>query len=454
MDIKEALEFLSTPKGWGGQLGLGRMRELLSLLGDPQERLRCVHVAGTNGKGSTSSMIASVLKAAGFKTGLFTSPHLIKWNERFKIDGTDISDGELCAVCEKVKAAADSMDDMPTVFERLTAVGFSWFADSGCDAAVIEVGLGGRFDSTNVLEDPAVCVIAHIALDHTSILGNTVELIAAEKAGIIKPGRPVVIMQQDPSPVKVMTDIAAERGSRCVLTFPEAMRPVYKGPDGQVFDYRGRKGVRLGLAADYQLSNCMLALDAIDELKRQGWSIPEDAVRKGLEEASWDARFQILSRDPLIILDGAHNPDGVEALSKALGSYFPGEKFIFMMGVMADKDYRHMIDMMAPLAEKFICVKPDSSRALGEEALAELIRAHGVEASSAADPFEGLDMALAELGFSYGADGKLIPPESASEGAAGQAAGAALAEAGRKKLCIFGSLYQAGDVLAKWKEIR
>ena len=438
MDIKEALEFLSTPKGWGGQLGLGRMRELMRLLGDPQEKLRCVHVAGTNGKGSTSSMIASVLEAAGFRTGLFTSPHLIKWNERFKIDGADISDEELCAVCEKVKAAADSMDDMPTVFERLTAVGFTWFCDKGCDAAGIEVGLGGKFDSTNILTDPAVCVIAHIALDHTAILGNTVELIAAEKAGIIKPGRPVVIMQQDPSPVKVMTDIADERGSRYVLTFPESMRRVSKGPDGQVFDYRGRKGIRLGLIADYQLSNCMLALEAIDELKRQGWNIPEDAVRRGIESAGWDARFQLLSRDPVIILDGAHNPDGVEALSAALSSYYPGEKFVFMMGVMADKDYRHMIDVMAPLAELFICVKPDSSRALGEEALAELIRAHGVEARSAADPFEGLDMALAELGFGRGEDGKLIPPAENGSG---------------RKLCIFGSLYQAGDVLAKWKEI-
>lgn len=437
MNIEQALEFISTPRGGGGQLGLGRMRELMRRLGDPQEKLRCVHVAGTNGKGSTSSMIASVLKAAGYKTGLFTSPHLVTWNERFKINGIDISDEDLCRVAERVKAACDEMDDIPTVFERLTAVGFEWFFEEGCDAAVMEVGLGGKYDSTNILSAPEVCVIAHIALDHTAILGNTVELIAAEKAGIIKPGRPVVIMSQDESPLKVMTDTAAERGSECIVTEPDRLRFISADMDGQLFDYKERKGIRLSLAAEYQLSNCMLAIDAIDVLRARGWDIPEEALREGLANAGWDARFQLLSKDPLIILDGAHNPDGVEALSKTLKSYFPGRKFVYMMGVMADKDYKHMIDLMAPMAERFICVRPDSHRALDADALAALIREHGVEAESAEDPFEGLDMALAALGCIYGEDGRIMAPETPNG----------------KSLCIFGSLYQAGDVLAKWRKI-
>ncbi|MBR0140042.1 MAG: bifunctional folylpolyglutamate synthase/dihydrofolate synthase [Firmicutes bacterium] len=422
MNYEEAIQFTETRLWKGGYTGFDRLRSVLAELGDPQKRLRFIHVAGSNGKGSTCAMIDSILREAGYKSGLFTSPHLIKYNERVIVNGEAISDEDYAEGCTLVKEAMEAAGVELTIFERLTALGFWYFDLKGCDAVVLEVGLGGRRDSTNVIEMPEAALIAHLALEHTSYLGHTIEEIAVEKAGIIKPGCDAVVMDQDPSAIDVIRTLADARKARMRLTDPSKERLVSSELGLQVIDYRDRKDLKLGLFGSYQFSNAALVLDALDLLIEKGWNISEDAIRRGLEHASWPGRFQLLQRDPIILLDGAHNPDGAEVLADSLRRYLPGMKFDFMMGVMADKDYKEMLDTVAPLADSFICVSPDENRGLRADELRELISAsYGVPADSCASVEEGLELALSR-----------------------QKKGRALV--------IFGSLYQAGDVLKYFKE--
>lgn len=380
MDWNEAIALLHGANWKHTKIGLERMRDFMHALGDPQEKLRYVHIAGTNGKGSACVMTQSILTAAGFRTGLYISPHLDQFNERLSIDGQMISDADLRRLAARVRAAAKTLGEEPTDFEMITAMAFCWFEEQHCALVVLEVGMGGRLDATNVISSPEVCAIMHIGLDHTEFLGDTVEKVAAEKAGILKPGADCVLYHQLPGVMDVVqqrfADVNPDVAARLVITEPSAFTACARAIDGQVFDYRNRPKLRIQLLGNYQMENAMAVLDIIDCLQRRGFGISEEAIRSGLAQATWPGRFELLSRDPLLIVDGAHNPNGVEALVDTIRAYFPDQKINFVMGVMKDKDYHTMLRLIAPYAARFITELPDAHRALRPEQLKSEIRAY------------------------------------------------------------------------------
>lgn len=380
MDWNEAIALLHGANWKHTKIGLERMRDFMHALGDPQENLHYVHIAGTNGKGSACVMTQSILTAAGFRTGLYISPHLDQFNERISIDGETISDADLRRLAARVRAAAETLGEEPTDFEMITAMAFCYFEEQHCDLVVLEVGMGGRLDATNVISHPEVCAIMHIGLDHTEFLGDTVEKVAAEKAGILKPGADCVLYHQLPGVMEVVqkrfADVNPDAAARLVTTDPTAFTARTRTIDGQVFDYRARRHLRIQLLGNYQMENAMAVLDIIDCLQRRGFGISENAIRAGLARASWPGRFEVLSRDPLLIVDGAHNPNGVEALVDTIRAYFPDQKINFVMGVMKDKDYHTMLRLIAPYAARFITELPDAHRALRPEQLKSEIRAY------------------------------------------------------------------------------
>ncbi|MGN0965362.1 MAG: bifunctional folylpolyglutamate synthase/dihydrofolate synthase [Dysosmobacter sp.] len=417
-DFGGIMETLCAPRWQDRKPGLDRMAALLALLGDPQKQLRFVHITGTNGKGSTAAMLAAVLTAAGYSTGLFTSPHLRRYNERIRVDGREISDGELSALLEEVRPLLARLGEKPSQFELLTALGLLYFQRKGCDLAVLEVGMGGRLDPTNVIPSPETAVITAVGLDHTAYLGTTVPQVAGEKAGIIKPGCEVILSHQNREVLDVVAARCADTGARLTVTAPEALTVTAHSLDGQRFSYRDRQDLRIALLGPYQTQNASAALDAADALRRRGWTIPEEAIRRGLASASWPGRFEVLQRRPDLIVDGAHNPNGAAALADCLRTCLPNRPVTFVMGVMADKDSAGMLDLMAPLARSFVTVTPDSSRALDAAALASDIRSRfGLTVRDAGTVEDGVALALSDAG-----------PEDA--------------------VCVFGSLYQVGTVRA------
>lgn len=397
-------------------LGLDRMRELMRRLGDPQKELRFVHVAGTNGKGSVCAMLASVLKAAGYRTGLYISPNLIRVNERIQIDGAEISDDALNDAARRVREAAAGMDDAPLIFEQLTAMALLCFRAQHCDIVVLEVGMGGRLDATNVIDPPEAAVICNIGLDHTEVLGDTVAKVAAEKAGILKTGSPAVLLAQSAEASDVVRRICQERDVPLTVTDPARQTLLGDSLDCQIFSYRQRKDLCLSLLGPYQLRNASAVLDTVDLLNRRGFQISDDALRAGLETVVWPGRFEVLQKHPLLLLDGAHNPDGVRVLNDCLEHYLPDEKLTFVMGVMADKDYRTMISLIVPRADRIFTVTPQNGRALPSAELKALLAAKtAIPITDAGTPENGVRMALAAC-----------TPNQA--------------------VCAFGSLYQVAEI--------
>lgn len=393
MNYTEALEYINGTSWRGSVLGLERITELLARLGDPQEQLKFVHVAGTNGKGSICAMLASVLRRAGLKTGLFTSPYLSRFNERMQINGKQIGDEALAEVVSAIKVCADAMDEHPTEFEMMTAAAFKWFADSGCDIVVLEVGLGGRFDATNVISYPECCVIANIGLDHTAILGSTLSEIAYEKAGIIKYGAPVVLYQQYGETMEVVREVCREKS--CELTVPDFddIALEFDSLDGQVFSYGGNS-YALPLLGAHQLRNAAVVLETIDILRSRGWDIEHDAVESGLYSVAWPARFEVLhTEDPWFVLDGGHNPQCAAALKECIEHYFPVGRRIALTGVLKDKDYVAIADTLAALFDTVICVTPVSDRALPAAELAELYESRGCRTYVSANVEDGVSAA-------------------------------------------------------------
>lgn len=278
MTIEQAMELIHGVAWRGSRPGLARVRELLHRLGDPQDGLQFVHIAGTNGKGSTAAMLASILRAAGYTTGLFTSPYLERFAERMQVNGVPVPDAEFAAVCEALQPCIAAMDDPPTEFELVTAAAMLWFRRRGCDVVVLEVGLGGRLDATNVIAAPACAVITNIGLDHTEILGDTLEQIAREKAGILKPGTRAVSYPQTPEVRAVLHEICAQRGIPLTEVDAAAIAPLTDGVDGQTFTYRGAE-YTLPLLGAHQLRNAAVALETVTALRARGWRIPDAAVR-------------------------------------------------------------------------------------------------------------------------------------------------------------------------------
>ena len=435
MTYTQALDFIHSTCWKGSRPGLERTVELTARLGNPQNSLKFIHIAGTNGKGSTSAMLAAILQRAGYRVGLYTSPFILRFNERMRVGGQDIPDDELAEITEFVKPHAEAMADTPTEFELITAIALVYFARHACDYVVFEVGMGGRLDSTNIIppETVAASVITGIAMDHTAFLGDTPEKIAAEKAGIIKAGVPVVFggnhapvgllpssdaLATAESCARVIREKAAEMGAPYFETDHARLSNIRADLFGADFDFGERKNLHISLAGLYQPYNTATVLTVVDLLKSRGLTIPEEAIREGLASVKWPARFEILSKDPLIIADGGHNPEGIDAAIESVKTYFKGEKILLLTGVMADKDYDRMVARMGEVASRAFCVRPANDRALDPVKYAESFRAIGIPAEGYATVAEGV--------------------RSAAETAKAE---------GKALLCL-GSLYMYGEVRA------
>lgn len=416
MTLDEALDYIHRVDWRGSVPGLSRIDALLNKLGHPESTVKYIHITGTNGKGSTCAMTASVLQAAGYRTGLYTSPYIRRFNERMQINGVPIPDDDLCALVEEIQPLADSMADHPTEFELVTAIGLTWFARHHCDVVVCEVGMGGEFDATNIIPAPEVAVLTNIGLDHTAFLGSTVEAIAATKSGIIKPGCHVVLYPCPPSVEQVVAARCRAVGAPLTVTDFNALHPISHSLGGQTFDWPGLPGLRLPLLGQHQLHNAAVALTILDVLRRRGWHIPDDAIRAGLDAVKWPGRFQVVRRDPIVILDGGHNPQCMEALTQNVSDYLSGYPLTVLTGVLGDKDYAHMYGRLAAQAARFVTVTPRNPRALPAAQLTEMLSALGKPVTACDTIAQGVDATLS-----------LTPPDGAV-------------------LCC-GSLYLLGDVL-------
>lgn len=423
MTYDEAIEYIHGVSSAFCKPGLERIRELCEGLGHPERGLKFIHVGGTNGKGSFCSMLDAVLRAAGLRVGLYTSPYILEFGERMRFMGENIPHDTLVRLTETVKPIAEAMADKPTEFELITAIAFLYFKECRADAVILEVGLGGRLDSTNVIEAPLLSVITGIALDHTAILGDTVAKIAAEKAGIIKPGSPVLYGGEDDEAREVIKSVAAERGSEYFEADYSLLRISTADLRGTRFSYRDVSDARISLLGSYQPRNASAVIDAVSILRGRGLDIPDAALYSGLKSATWHARFEIISSSPLVIFDGAHNPQGIAAATDSIKKYFGDTGVYVLSGVLRDKDYETIAKSISGVAARVYTITPDNPRALTAAEYASTLGALGVEA---------------------------IPTGSIREGVI-TAARAALSD-GVPLICL-GSLYTYADVLAALKSI-
>lgn len=391
-----ALDWLQSLPRLSGEPGLDRMKALLAALGDPQKRGRYVHIAGTNGKGSVAAFTANILQKAGFKTGLTISPYVLDFRERFQIDGQMIPPETLERLAAKVRAAAETLAETPVQFEAVTALALCWFDEEHCDVAVLETGLGGRFDATNAVENTLVAAITRIDLDHTELLGDTVEKIAAEKAGIVKPGCIAVTYPvQEKEALQAIA--AACIREKADLVAPEAEDIHLRR--GGLFENRMEYGgyeVNLALPGAHQACNAAMAIEIALALWRQGLDIPDEAILEGLEATRFPARIEVLRSQPLVLLDGSHNPAGAAALAAPLKAQRLPQKPAAVMGVLADKAAGEMLRALGESFSTIYAVTPDCPRAMSAEALAELAARElpEVPVYPCADLGQALDTAL------------------------------------------------------------
>jgi len=398
MGIKETLEYIHNVKWEGLKPGLERTHELLKALGNPEKTLKFAHIAGTNGKGSTAACMAAVLQKAGYKTGLYTSPYIIRFNERMQVDGEQITDEELENLVEEIRPFADAMKESPTEFEIITALAMKHFQNKRCDIVVLEVGMGGALDSTNVIDTPEVAVIASIGFDHVKELGPTISDIAAAKAGIIKNNSDVVVYGGLPEVEEVFEQVSAKHNAKLRKVDFSRIKKQEFTLDGIKLDIEPYYGILLKLNGAYQPKNATLAVSALEILREKGYKISDADIIDGLSNVKWPGRFEILGRDPVFILDGSHNPQGVEATAESLKLHFDGQKITFVVGVMADKDVDSMIKFIAPQAGTFIAVRPNYPRAMKVDALAEKLSHYGVPVIAAPSVREGVTEAMSIAG--------------------------------------------------------
>lgn len=379
MTYIEAENFIKESHDKVIRLGLDRIEELTKRLDSPQKSLKFIHVAGTNGKGSVCSMTAEILKHAGYKTGLFTSPVISAYREQFQINGQMISEEDFIRYAEIIRGASRSMSDFPSEFEKAVALAFLYFKESGCDFVVLEVGMGGSDDATNVIDVPEVAAIVNIDYDHMNFLGDTLEEIAQKKAGIIKENGTVVMAEQTEAVMDVLARRCHEKRADFRRTSIRNIRIIDRNIDEQVFDYKHFTDIELSLLGNHQCENAAIVLEITDCLIEKGYEIPVDAIYDGMKAVHWQGRFEIKSKEPLFIVDGAHNPNGISALCENLDTYFKDQKFIFITGILRDKDYRQMLQMMLPYAESFVTIQPDNPRAMNASECSHAIRKCGFE---------------------------------------------------------------------------
>ena len=397
MNITEALQYIDGTQWFGSKPGLERTEALLDKLGRPQDRLKYIHIAGTNGKGSCAAMLASILKAAGYRTGLYTSPYLFRFHERMQINGEPVSDEALAELVTRIRPLAEAMDDHPTEFELITAAALLWFAEEHCDIVVLEVGLGGRLDATNVIAAPEAAVLMNIGLDHTAVLGDTLEQIAAEKAGILKPGCEAVAYQQQESVLEVFRQKAREVGAGLHVADFSQLVPEFDSLEGQSFTYRGEP-YALALLGDHQLRNAAVVLETVEVLRRRGWRISREAVEHGLYATAWPARFELVSEEPPFIVDGGHNPQCAESVRRNLLHYFPESRRVLLVGVLRDKDYPALFDILNEAADAWVCVTPNSERALPAAELGKFLERYGKPVTVCESIPDGVETAREQAG--------------------------------------------------------
>lgn len=375
MTYEEALAYIHGTLKFGSKLGLYNIGLLLDLMGNPHKKLKFIHVAGTNGKGSITAFISSILKEAGYRTGVYTSPFIQRFTERIRIGENEISNEDIAGITIFVKECVDKMLSMgenhPTEFEIVTAVALEYYYRKNCDVVVLEVGLGGRFDSTNIIDTPELAVIATISYDHTDRLGKTLPEIAFEKAGIIKPGGDVVVYSQSREVEQVFENACAERGATLHKTDFSTISLHEFGIDGQKFSFCGFEKLEIGLLGRHQTYNAAVALNAMLLLQKKGYHITEADIRRGLLKTKWPGRLEVLSRNPVFIIDGAHNPEAATVLRNALEEYFPERPVTFIMGVLMDKDYQTMMKTILPGCNRLFAVTTDSPKALPAAELAK-----------------------------------------------------------------------------------
>ena len=417
MNYKEAVEKIDSLLVFGSKPGLERVGELIERIGSPDKRLKFVHVAGTNGKGSTCVLIANTLKYAGYKTGLFISPYVLEFRERFQINGEMIPEDKLCEIVEKLFPIVEQMKTegkIITEFEFVFAIAMYWYSEEKCDVVVLETGLGGRFDATNIIGTPLVSVITSISLDHTAILGDTYEKIAFEKCGIIKPnGITVAYGDQKDGVIEVIRNTAHERNNKLYIADNSV--------DVKKSDLNGSKfcvdgvDLKIKFIGKHQIKNALMAYCAVKALRERGLNISESAVKEGFAAAFFPARLEILKKEPIVMLDGSHNPDGVKALANALKENMEGIKKIGIIGMLADKDVKAALGEIVGLFDEVITVSPNNPRKMSAEELADIIRGFGVKSSTENDYEKAYQKALLKAGSD-------------------------------KAVIIFGALYLSGDM--------
>ena len=375
MTYEEAIAYIHSLYWRGKKSGLEKTKELLELCGHPERDLKCIHIAGTNGKGSTAAMLAEICQCAGYKTGLYTSPYIVRYNERIQVNRAEIDDLRLAQLTEYLGKLTERMEVPPSEFEFGTVLAFLYFKEQQCDIVILETGLGGTFDSTNVLEQPELCVITALGFDHTAQLGNTMEEIAEAKAGIIKAGVPVVFYGDNEAGERVIRSQCLTLKSPLVLPDFTGLLSENTGTvfGGQKFTYKKEvcdwKHVKLALPGLYQQKNAAVVLEAVEQLRKKGYELPEEAVREGLKRVRWQARLEVLREEPLLLVDGSHNPQGMQATVESLKHFFPAKKLQFIFGVMADKELDVMLPMFLPLAKKVYVTAPAMPRAMKPEEL-------------------------------------------------------------------------------------
>lgn len=414
---KTAISYIESTNYGLANNSLDRMRKLMSYFNNPQDNLKCIHIAGTNGKGSCCSMLNSILTQANYNVGLFTSPHLINYTERFVINNKEISKNLFSKYVFKVKEASKKLKIDLTTFEILTAIAFLYFNDKKVDIVILEVGLGGKFDATNIINNPVLSIIMNIGLDHTKILGNTKLKIAKEKAGIIKENSNLIVYDNSKNIINVFKKVAKENNTNILVSDFTKIKILNEGINKQTFSYKKYRNIKLSLLGRHQFKNAAVVLDTVDKLIEFGYDINLLNIKNGLRNVLWNARLSVLDYRPLFLLDGAHNPQCASALVESLPKLINNKKIYIICGVLKDKDYKKVMDMFVPFAKEFICLTPYSKRALDNKELANYLNSKGAKSCSANSIKEAIQLAYKKA----------------------------------KKndvILAFGSLYLAGDILA------
>lgn len=418
MNYEELVTRLTSKSFFSPSAGLYRMKKMMEHFGNPEEKLSFIHVAGTNGKGSVCAMLHGVLKEAGYRVGLFTSPYIHDFRERIQISGEWIAKEELLEIGEEVLSYTEKLYEAPNQFELLTVIALLYFARKQCDVVVLETGLGGTYDSTNVIPQSLVSIITNIGLDHCAVLGDTIPRIAAAKAGIIKPHGNVILYPSEKEALDVITAAALKQDARLVYVEKSDVHRHTASPDREEMEYKGMQ-VRLSLLGEHQCYNCALVLEAVRILNRGAFFISDSDILTALEKVSWPGRLELVHRSPRVYVDGGHNPQGIRAVLAFLKERFPKQKHYFVVGVLKDKDYRTMLTALKEDAEKLYFLRVPHPRGFSEEECEALCGEYGMEQVTELRP--------------------LLPK--------------LLAEASAESVvCCTGSLYLADQFLQEWKE--